>query len=69
MKASELLKLLVACDPDAVVIFGEEGKFTGFVKPVKAVRQSNAEERVREGYGARYLEMPQTGKTKVVVLT
>lgn len=71
MKTKELIGRLLACDPEAEVIFGpfEDGRFSGYERALTKLRESQADCQTREGKGSRYLEMPKTGKFKVVIVS
>jgi hypothetical protein len=65
--ASELIEVLAACDPQAVIIPGN-GSISHPRATFKTARVSRAFAKTKEPHGTKYLEMPDTGRIPVVVL-
>lgn len=73
MKVRELIERLSACDPDAVVIPMHMSKrFSHFAAPVQSIREGRAiAHHAKYDVGpvkTKYLEMPESGEFKIVVI-
>lgn len=67
MRVSELIEFLKDCDPNAHVVPAAGRGLSHFLPAIRSARESRAIARTR-GIETKFLETPETGEAKVVIL-